>query len=732
MKRFYLIITGISFLIASALSAEKHVSPTGNDSHPGTLAQPWKTITFAGQNAMAGDTVFIHGGTYNQRLIVKNSGTRGNPIVFTRYQNDTVVIDGTDLNKTASEATDISTGVRQWFGTIDLYHVSWVEFRGLRLYNANKSNGIFGQDAHHISIENNIIDNCFNSGIGFFIHGVQWAYDANSEFKQIFPQDTSLWALNTNVFIRNNEITRCNNGGHSEVVSLEGVDTFEISNNQIHHNYDGDKSNYWGGGGENIDCKRSTRNGKIFGNKVHDSRRLGIYVEAWDGYCYHIEIFNNEVYNSGLMGINIASEWNGMVSDIRIYNNLIHHCLDGIILPEVNKKPNQIVKNVYIYNNTIVDNKQFGFFLKNPQAGNIQVKNNIVAQNGYFGLYASVEAWRYTFENNLTSGDSVFFNPSVYNYRLVAGSLAIDSAVGSLVAATDFDGNARPLGNGIDQGAFEYGNYTPPPLPKAPFGLIATVVSYKEVALSWHDSIDNKEGFKVFIKKDSGAYSEADVVEKTQKSCHINLLVPASTYTFRVVAYNAGGYSLSGDSATVTTLPPPLPEIPGHTAISIRAYNQIKVSWSSVSYADGYVLERKEGEGSFVEIAQLTSAHYQHFDTSVVGSTYYTYRVYAFNETGISGYSSEVSGTTPASPVTDIRGTTTIREIKICPIPAKEQIIIESNTSGDWLIFNTLGRVAGSFSLVKGHNSIDISYLSGGVYTIRSKESVVSYSLIVQ
>ncbi|NJM16946.1 MAG: right-handed parallel beta-helix repeat-containing protein, partial [Bacteroidales bacterium] len=195
--------------------------------------------------------------------------------------------------------TDIALKKRVWLGLIDMYHVSWIEFRGLYIKDALFSNGFYGQDAHNIIIENNYIDNCYNSGIGFLIDGVQYETD------QIDPQDTALWTLNTNIVVRNNELTRCNNGGWSEVISLEGVDGFEVSNNHLYHNLDGLKSSFWGGGGENINCKRSSRNGKVFGNTIHNSRRMGIYVEGWDGHCFNIEVYNNTIYSCQL-GVSIA------------------------------------------------------------------------------------------------------------------------------------------------------------------------------------------------------------------------------------------------------------------------------------------------------------------------------------------------------------------------------------------------------------------------------------------
>ena len=41
-----------------------YVSPSGNDSNPGTFSLPWKTINKAARSVIPGDIVYIRGGTY--------------------------------------------------------------------------------------------------------------------------------------------------------------------------------------------------------------------------------------------------------------------------------------------------------------------------------------------------------------------------------------------------------------------------------------------------------------------------------------------------------------------------------------------------------------------------------------------------------------------------------------------------------------------------------------------
>src|SRR5207253_10917240 len=60
------------------------------------------------------------------------------------------------------------------------------------------------------------------------------------------------------------------------------------------------------------------------------------------------------------------------------------------------------------------------------------------------------------FSNNILGQDPKFINPATGDYRLQAGSPAIDKGYPSSLT-TDFAGNPRPWGATIDIGAYEYG-----------------------------------------------------------------------------------------------------------------------------------------------------------------------------------------------------------------------------------------------------------------------------------
>ena len=66
--------------------------PNANDSNPGTIVSPWKTIAKANLALMAGDTVYIKTGTYSTYIAPSRSGTASSPITYRNYGGDTITI----------------------------------------------------------------------------------------------------------------------------------------------------------------------------------------------------------------------------------------------------------------------------------------------------------------------------------------------------------------------------------------------------------------------------------------------------------------------------------------------------------------------------------------------------------------------------------------------------------------------------------------------------------------
>jgi hypothetical protein len=108
MKTIHALSTLIGLYSLQA-EAAFYVSPSGKDSNPGTMAQPFASVMQAQTAATAGDTVWIRGGTYGftagtntcggsqtatvNVVVLSKSGAKGLPIRYWAYPGETPVFD---------------------------------------------------------------------------------------------------------------------------------------------------------------------------------------------------------------------------------------------------------------------------------------------------------------------------------------------------------------------------------------------------------------------------------------------------------------------------------------------------------------------------------------------------------------------------------------------------------------------------------------------------------------
>lgn len=105
----------LAILLVFALTAQQthaatyYVSLSGNDNWPGTTPETaWRHIAYAASVVIAGDTVLINNGTYNdEHVIFSNTGSSSNPIVFEPLESE-YILDGLDHSGTAIKITDKS------------------------------------------------------------------------------------------------------------------------------------------------------------------------------------------------------------------------------------------------------------------------------------------------------------------------------------------------------------------------------------------------------------------------------------------------------------------------------------------------------------------------------------------------------------------------------------------------------------------------------------------------
>ncbi len=437
----------VSYLLAGALFAGVllaaatpatatvyYVDPGGIDTNPGTESQPWRTIQKAADTMVAGDTVYVKAGTYSERVVPQSSGSAGSLITYAAYPGDVVTIDGTGVA--------LPSG---WGGLFEISGRDYLTVSGFRVRDAgpdDNHSGILVEDSSHVTIENNYTYNTASSGIGVW----------NSD----------------HVTIDGNEIELACNDGEQECLTVAGTDVFEVKSNWVH---DGGPGSL---GGEGIDAKDGSSNGKVYGNLVENLNRLGIYVDAWDKHTYNIEIYKNTVHDCA-DGLAVASEAGGLLENVLIYNNVVYHnrWLGLVVAGWGEPVPSHPIQDVVVVNNTFHDNGWLdwggGISVDNPDAVGVVLRNNLLSQNLTFQIMVENGVPAPVADHNLidgfrgepgeimgtdyVEGDPAFAGPG--NYHLTPGSPAVDAGSASAAPADDFDGVPRPQGAGWDIGAYE-------------------------------------------------------------------------------------------------------------------------------------------------------------------------------------------------------------------------------------------------------------------------------------
>ncbi len=99
MKKVGVFLIALLAIFNSELEAhEYHVSVNGNDDAPGSLTEPFRTISLAAKMARSGDTITVHEGIYRERVNPLYGGSNDlNRIVYQAAQGEKAVIKGSEI-----------------------------------------------------------------------------------------------------------------------------------------------------------------------------------------------------------------------------------------------------------------------------------------------------------------------------------------------------------------------------------------------------------------------------------------------------------------------------------------------------------------------------------------------------------------------------------------------------------------------------------------------------------
>jgi parallel beta-helix repeat protein len=391
-----------------------HVAASGDDDNDGSPARPFRQIRRALAAAGPGDTVLVADGDYLGFDLTNVNGTAAAPLV----------VRATGANANVLPTTDRADNR-------DTIHVSFsthVVVEGLRSANANRAAMRVNQ-SHHVTVRGCVFGN------------------------------NARWGLFTN---------------HSDDLLIENNECF-------------------GSGLEHgIYVSNSGDRPVVRGNRLHDNRGAGVQLNAdlsagGDGIISGALIERNVVYNNGAGGggaINLDGVHDSVVRNNLLYNNhstgITNFRQDGAEGP----------RGMQILHNTIdmpADGRWALLF--NSTTGRSVVRNNVLYNRHPFrgGLLFTSAADAantdsdYNVLDRVSTDDgstrltlaqwraqgrdphslsatpvALFADDAARDYRLKAGSPAVNAGETLAGVAADIEGRARPLSSSSDIGCYEF------------------------------------------------------------------------------------------------------------------------------------------------------------------------------------------------------------------------------------------------------------------------------------
>jgi hypothetical protein len=498
----YLAPLGFLLILPAGTGAGKpagpvsYVSPAGNDSDPGTIKRPWRTIQHAADVAKAGSTVSVRGGKYCELVTVNVSGDPGRFITFRSHPGETAILDGECLVPPEGRTALLS-----------IQNKSYIRIQGFEIRNYRSDDrrrtpaGIFvrGSGSHIELLNNNlhhIETNVQQKGLNAFGIAV-YGTDARTPLSDLV--------------IDGNQVHHLKTGASESLVVNGNVTNFRITRNVVH-----DNNNI---GIDVIGAERTApdpsvdqaRDGVVSENLVYNitSRGNPAYGDVQNSDGIYVDggariLIERNIIHDVDFGIELASEHRGRTTSyVTARNNLIYNChTAGIAIGGYDEKRGG-VDHCVIVNNTLYNNDTSAtgtgeFHMQYYLTNNI-FQNNIVYAgkhgrltssrsgsvdgntptvtmdyNLYFlpaGPQASNWQWNrtnYTGLDNFVKAtgndqhsrfaDPRFVNLAKNEFRLQTGSPAKDAGTNlgpSVVGARDLSGVPRVRNGKIDIGCYE-------------------------------------------------------------------------------------------------------------------------------------------------------------------------------------------------------------------------------------------------------------------------------------
>ncbi len=449
-----------------------------NSSDGGTIDKPYATIDYAIQKIPSTETViYVRGGTYDQKIAVRKSGTAENYLTIKAYPGEKPILETTSTGR-----------------IIDPNKNNYIIFEGLTLKAegdsvSSSTHGVEMVQGHHIIFKNLEITNInvpdpTSSSVATHAFNL-YGNNASVPISNILIEDCYIHDMETGW----SEAIAVN--GNSEYVSVINCTIADIGNIGL------DFAGNFGAceAAEYDQARYCVARGNTVSNCISpNARSYGLYNDGGRD-----NVFDRNIVFGCSGGIEIGSEEGGAegkqdVKNITVTNNLVYNNIEVGIAVGGYSITNESVGYVYntkVYNNTVINSGETDIIIN--KGDNLDFRNNIIYSKTPTGedyKYAVKESFgsdhitNLTFKNNLyysPEGENAFcflvndnevfglsnwidttgvFSDPLFsdNYLLGENSPAIglaDSSVASYLGNYDLSNSAR-IRNSLDAGCYEY------------------------------------------------------------------------------------------------------------------------------------------------------------------------------------------------------------------------------------------------------------------------------------
>lgn len=416
-----------------------------SNANPGTAEAPWLTIQHAADTLVAGDTVYIRAGVYDESVVTTRSGnTTEGDIVFSAEPGETPVIDGTGV--------DANNGV--------IVAHDHIKLLGLEIRSWGE-NAIWVEGAAFLEISDCVVHDV-TYGVGFadgthdFVCNRVEAHHFDLYGFDVTPNGADCY---------NGVFNDCS--AHSARDPQQNVDGFALGHGTQHDFVLNRCHTYQVFDGFDISSAQTTL-------------RRCVAEDCWNAaykiWQDDVTLVNCLASRSGI--VNVELDWDGEPGTATLINCTLHDAGEFNIWVENQGDTLEMTNCILSGGDNIgLCFEQIGTL---RYLGDYNLFHNDNANRaivvGYEQEFSSsqVEAGAWTTSSGqdahslvVDSAADIFVDPTSGDFHLKQSSPAIDHGTSTDAPSEDLEGNSRPQGNGTDIGAYEYrGGTTTPQLTR--------------------------------------------------------------------------------------------------------------------------------------------------------------------------------------------------------------------------------------------------------------------------